>query len=96
MGFLSLIGGISGAFVYTQKQAKDHGIKECQLAQSNAAAQSLIQAQKDMVDIYHDLQNYESEIANTPIDNIRPSDDLLKSHYRMRLEQLRTGRGSAD
>jgi len=87
-GFLSLIAGISGAFVYVHKSGIEQGRNQIRLEQTTAAAQSLIDSQKGILEAFHDLQKYETEIANTPSGEIRPSDPLLRNHYRLRREQL--------
>lgn len=83
-GLLSLVAGIGGAFVYIYDQGKIAGRNEVKLAYSNEAAESLKAAQKEILEAFKESKEYEDEINKTPVSEIRPSDPLIKRHYRLR------------
>jgi len=83
-GLLSLVAGIVGGVAYVYDQGKTAGRNEMKLAYSTEAAESLKAAQKEILDAFKESKQYEEEINKTPVSEIRPSDPLIRRHYRMR------------
>ena len=82
VGLLFFVVVIGGTYAYTLSRGIELGELREKDKNKDAANTALENAIKERDEAYAELWDYEQEILATPPDQIRPSDDLIKQHYK--------------